>query len=504
MGPTGASTTEAVNAGQKQPSQMQAGSVRVYPIGPLNPEAAQAIANNSKVTIHVPNCSEPSDELTPEQIDQQFRKLRDRYPPSKEFNLYLDNLSLQLNCPPPLLSPEPYPPHPGAPLPYPLAAYTVHAPVPRTRAPAPPHHDTLSSSTSLRYRLMGKAATDPRFHYAPPSRPVSRIHSAAAMRSTPEPAHRSHSRGIGAPDAPPAAGGTRMQVVQKVCAVCRRLHDVQRTATKARYCIQCEKLRWQLRAFGGKVHHLRGAYEHVSDAGDMPALLEAAKRLAKLDAGLPVSPAAPAPGASDKGGGARSSSQPPSAAPSSVGVTDGDTDVDMDDDTAAAAAAAADGSTVGGSAEEEGDDSGAAPALGDDDDLDQLAALLAGGPVGDGTVCFSPAHPAISCNRRRGQVHANHGIDHMRCCGVVRSVCDFVVCVRVGGVAWTYAARRALPQTLYRAVWVDRACGEVIGGWAVPRQGGLWSYAACCGCRQDVACARARPVCSVMCGLGVL
>lgn len=460
MGPMGASTTEAVNAGQKQPSQKPAGAVRAYPNGTL-PDASQPTANNSKVTIHVPDLSELSEELTPEQIEQQFRKLRDRYPPSKEFNLYLDNLSLQLNCPPPLLSPAPYPPHPQAPQPYPLAAYTVHAPVRRTRPPAPPHHDNLSSSTSLRYRLMGKAATDPRFHYAPPSRPVSRIHSAAAMRSTPEPAHRSHR---GAPDAPPTAGTTRMQVVQKVCAVCRRLHDVQRTATKARYCIQCEKLRWQLRAFSGKVHHLRGAYEEVSDAEDMPALLEAAKRLAKLDAGLPLSPAAPALGAPHKAGGARSGSRPLSAAPSSAGVTDADTDVDMDGDTAAAAAATADGSMAGGSAEDEGDDSGAARVLGDDDALDEIAALLAGGPIGNGQVRCRPAQHAVTYMRGRQEhvlgSHLSAAHDNPMVWGRTLRVWFPGLCQCAHGLAWAYMMHRAPMHGWLRAVLTASVWGR--------------------------------------------
>lgn len=377
------------------------------------PEAAPAPANtasNVKISVnHSDAATDLSSEASPEEIADGFRKLRDRFPPSREFSLYLDNLSLQLHCPPPLLTPMPYPPRPAAPPEYPLAAYSVHAPVRRPRTGPPVHSEASPSSTTLRYRLMGKASADPRFHYTPPSRPISRVHSAAAMRSTPEPANRSGStRGNGAPElAPP--GGSRMQVMQKTCAVCRRLHDVLRTATKARYCVQCEKLRWQLRAFGGKVHHLRTAYEQVGDASDTPAILQAAKVLARLDAPPSAAPAAaaapaaqrpPGPQARPMSAGASDSRVGSLETSSAVAATDVDTDADMDGGEARPAAA--DGPSLergpAGTVEAQGgvkDEMDAATAsnggeaaavTAGEEDLDELAALLAGHPSSGGQV----------------------------------------------------------------------------------------------------------------------
>lgn len=389
MGPSGATTAEAVTASQKQPSTMQAAAVRP---SSATHEAEPSFNLKADVRVNLPIVTEFSREFSADEIKRKYRALCDQHPPSKEFTRYLDNLTLQLHCPPPLLTPEPYPPHPATPPPYPLSAYTVHAPV-RVPRPSPPaYHVALSSSTSLRYCLMGKAAGDPRFHYAPPSRPVSRAHSSAAMRSTPEPMPRSSNGNRTAADVG-AGGGSRMQVVQKVCAVCRRLHDVQRTATKARYCIQCEKLRWQLRAYGGKVHHLREAYQQVDDAGDTPALLAAAKNFAKLDAGEPMSPAAPQAAAAPlRSSAGRSDSRPGSAAPSSAGVTDGDTegDVDADGGEQAAAPGLPSSAEEGGQAGAEGGAGAAMPSQGEEA-LDELAALLAGMPARSGQVRCVPA-----------------------------------------------------------------------------------------------------------------
>lgn len=397
MVPPGASTAEAVSAAQKpMSSPMQVAAVDARPGQPPEAPAPDTAGTNSAVKIPI-NLSDAAVDLAgqpdPAEVQERFSKLRDAFTPSKEFTRYLDNLSLQLHCPPPLLTPLPYPPHQNPPSSYQLVAYSAHGPVRRTRPSPPPHHDSMPTSTSLRYRLMGKAMVDPRFHYVPPSRPISRVHSAAAMRSTPEPAHRNGStRATGAVELAPSAGASRMQVMQKMCAVCRRLHDVLRTATKARYCVQCEKLRWQLRAFGGKVHHLRAAYERVNDPDDVPAILQAAKTFAKAEE-EPGAAAAPAPQARSVSAAA-SDSRPASAAPSSVGVaTDGDTDMDTGEQRGGASAEAADGpfpsadaATRNGDAGGSADDETEATVPQVEEDLDELAALLAGNPSSSAAV----------------------------------------------------------------------------------------------------------------------
>eukprot|EP00892_Ulva_mutabilis_P003247 jgi/Ulvmu1/1294/UM011_0018.1 len=400
----GASSAEAVSATQKQSPPTQAppphAAADARPaslaaeVAPPPPGAPVDV----KMRVNLPDAAvDQSTEPSPEDVKERFSKLRGRYPPSKEFSLYLDNLSLSLHCPPPLLMPIPYPPRPEAPPEYVLAAYSVHAPVKRKRPGPPTNHDAVTNSTSLRYRLMGKASADPRFHYVPPSRPISRVHSAAGMRSTPEPVGRSVAvRGTTAADLPLAGGASRMQVMQKTCAVCRRLHDVMRTATKARYCVQCEKLRWQLRAFGGKVHHLRVAYEEVGDPEDTHAILLAAKQLAQIEAvadEMPTAAAArhTAPLQARTTSGAASDSRAASAARSSAdGGTYSGTDADMDASGARPAAAAGgegagrpevDGS-VAGDADAAVAPKGAPPAAAPEgeEDLDELAALLAGRP----------------------------------------------------------------------------------------------------------------------------
>jgi hypothetical protein len=158
------------------------------------------------------------------EIHKRFLSLLNRYPPTPEVMRQIDNVALEMHCPPPLIRPRT--PDRREPAKHKLAAYSSHAP-PAAARTISQHKQTVldhphSGTNIKRYLRMGKPP-NPQFTYQAPSRPASRATSAGAG------VHRSRSPPVsvrqvaGGDEANGDATTDENLTVQKRCGCCRQV-----------------------------------------------------------------------------------------------------------------------------------------------------------------------------------------------------------------------------------------------------------------------------------------
>ena len=155
----------------------------------------------------------------PQEIDKRFQALLARNPPHEDVLKSIDDNTLQLNLPPPLIRPRT--PERRSLVKYTLAAYSSHAPPSATRT-VPQYKQAIldhpGSGTNIkRYIRMGKPS-NPQFTYQPPSRPASRATS-AVPRSRSPPVNRATGGDANATD----GAAEDHQTVRKRCGCCMQV-----------------------------------------------------------------------------------------------------------------------------------------------------------------------------------------------------------------------------------------------------------------------------------------